>query len=317
MESHRFKQLLGLLVATALVLARGLAAAEFSQITPDSPSKSNWNSEPSWSPDGKQIAYTHAELDRSNQFTSWIEVIPAEGGKPVRLRGQQTADSPLLNSHASWSPAGERLVFAAGSGLYFSSPRDRNPPLLVPGLHQEGNPVWSPDGSHIAFESDVRGIRTVCLIASTGGPVQSFPTSHGALGTPAWSPDGERLACAVWSSKGRDLWIVPTVGGVWHSVTRGDSDDTSPAWSPNGTLLAYVSNRSGNLDIWIVAIQGGDPVQLTTDPGDDVDPSWSPDGKRIAFASTRSGKYQVWIASDLPPPNLVQRSWEPPKTLGR
>ena len=311
---------MGYAVAFVLLLcgcASAVQAAEFTQITFGSASKSSWNSEPAWSPDGKQIAYTHAELDRSNQFTSWIEMLPATGGKPERLPGQDTGERPLLNSHPSWSPDGKRLVFVAPSGIHFSSERKDHPTVVVPGLHGEGSPACSPDGAWIAFESDAGGIRTVWRVAAVGGRSEGFPTDRGGLSTPAWSPDGRRLACGLWIGQGRDLWIVPIVGGVWRSVTRGTSDDGSPAWSPDGNLLVFVSDRSGNRDLWIVAAEGGEPIQLTTDPGDDVDPCWSPDGKRIAFASTRSGTLQIWIVSDLPPTSLLHRSWEPAKKLGR
>jgi TolB protein len=307
---------LGLAAAVGGLAPASLQATEFTQITVAPATGSTWNSEPAWSPDGKSIAFTHAEIDRSKQFTSWIQVVAAAGGKPKPLQGQEAGEPPLLNSHPSWSPDGKRIVFASREGIYFSAERQTHPTVLAPGLHREGSPTWSPDGSWIAYESDASGIRTVWRVSSVGGEAEGFPTDRGGMSTPAWSPDSQRLACALWSSKGRDLWIVPLVGGVWRQVTRSESDDASPTWSPDGKLLAFVSDRSGNKDLWIVPSQGGEPVQLTQDPGDDIDPSWSPDGKSIAFASTRSGTLQIWIASDLPPASLFQRSWQPSKKMG-
>ena len=296
------------------LLPGSLPSAEFTQLTASPAGSKTWNSEPAWSPDGKRIAYTHATLTPDNEFSSWIEVVAAHGGKPGRFPGQDTGVKPLANTHPSWSPDGTRLVFSAASGLMVTSGA-ASPTLLFHGPLLDAQPVWSPDGSWIVFESEASGIRALYRQPSIGGAAELVSPPKGPMSGAAWSPDGNRLACAIWGENGRDVWILPLHSGNWRSVTRDAAEDWAPAWSPDGRTLAFVSNRSGNRDLWLVAVQGGDAVQLTDDPGDDLDPCWSPDGKHLAFASSRSGTLQIWIASDLPPASVLERSWRAPKSI--
>ncbi len=308
---------LGLLAACAVIAPSPLAGATVTQLTSPAKGEKSWNSEPSWSPDGKRIVYTHATWTGANAFTSWIEVVEVENGKRSRYPRQETGDNPAANTHASWSPDGKRIVFTAPTGVMLTTGDAGSPTLLVPGPVPEAHPTWSLDGAWIAFEKDGGEGRVIWLLPPIGGESQLLSPPKGPMVDPAWSPDGKRIACAVWGERGRDLWIVPLGGGTWRAVTRDAHDDASPAWSPDGSTIAFVSDRGGNRDVWLVPASGGEPVQLTDAPGDDIDPCWSPDGKRLAFASTRSGELQIWIAADLPPASLLQRSWRAPKTVER
>ena len=305
------------LAAFALSPPTSAAGATLTQITTPEKAEKSWNSEPSWSPDGKRIAYTHATWTAANAFTAWIEVVELESGKRSRFPGQETGDAPPANTHASWSPDGKRLVFASPTGVMLSTGDARGPTLLVRGPVPEAHPAWSPDGAWIAFEMDAGGGRALWLLPPIGGNAELLSQPRGPMVDAAWSPDGKRIACSVWGERGRDLWIVPVGGGTWRAVTRDQHDDASPAWSPDGSTIAFVSARSGNRDVWLVPAAGGEAMQLTDAPGDDIDPCWSPDGKRLAFASTRSGELQIWIADALPPASLLQRSWRAPKTVER
>ena len=117
---------------------------------------------PSWSPDGRLIAYTESRLDRHADFRPEIRVVPAQGGSSRRL----IADA----QEAVWAPDGRRLAFSSvrdrhgrrcGSDecwfageLYTSDASGHGLVRLTRTEGDEAAPEWSPDGSRILFTSD-------------------------------------------------------------------------------------------------------------------------------------------------------------------
>jgi len=189
------------------------------------------------------------------------------------------------------------------------------------GTTRDASPVWSPDGSRIAFTSK-RASKTMQLfvIPIEGGEavrLTEFPEEVEEL---AWSPDSTKI---VFSARVRDhqdeeedrnrppqrltrlqfrldnvgwtagrrkhLFVVAADGSSDPTqLTFGDFEDAAPAWSPDGKQIAFTSARHDNWDIqptsalYVVAASGGDPEALTESDSSAWAPSWSSDGKRLA-----------------------------------
>ncbi|MFQ5599628.1 MAG: hypothetical protein ACE5G2_03650 [Candidatus Krumholzibacteriia bacterium] len=303
----------GLAVLLAAAGARA-HAVEFAQVTSTAYAVTSWNSEPAWSPDGTLIAYTHATLQGSQEeFTSTLEVVILAGRRSRTVAGQATGAPLTLNSHPTWSPDGRRIAFSTNAALWITGDTDEAPAALAVEHRGDKCPAWSPDGSMIAFESALHGIVNIWVIPADGGEATRLESRGHVARNPTWSPDGTRVAFASRRSGDYDIWTMPVGGGYAHQVTTDRADDTHPSWSPDGSMIAFTSKRSGNADIWIISSKGGEATRLTAHPAEDVEPDWSPDGSRIAFTSARSGRLQIWVAFDLPPANLVLRSWRQPR----
>lgn len=157
----------------------------------------------------------------------------------------------------------------------------------------EGNPVYSPDGQWILFESEAAGNMDIWMIASSGGETFQFTTDPGFDTTPFWSPDGRRFCFESDRSGSKNIYVFdlddPGAGPV--AVTTGDWNHGSPCWSRDGLWIVYESNRDkeGGSDLWISPTGGGEAVRLTT-TGDETyhrTADFSPDSSQLVFESNR------------------------------
>jgi dipeptidyl aminopeptidase/acylaminoacyl peptidase len=158
-------------------------------------------------------------------------------------------------------------------------------------------PTWSPDGSRIAFASDVDGVPDIWVMDIDGENLVNI-TNHDAKDhSPAWSPDGEWIAfSSVRDSLYWELYLMrPDGSDVQRLTWWEDASDLSPTWSPDGTRLAFASKRDGNWEIYTMDRDGSNLMRLTDHPDDDTNPAWSPDGSRIAFVSTRDGYAEIYV----------------------
>ena len=143
-------------------------------------------------------------------------------------------------------------------------------------------PVWSPDGSRIAFVSDRRpsGLYTM----SPDGSDVRLVSDDASYNPPAWSPDGRRLAVVAWDGEVR---IVYTVGSDGSGQARISETLSPPSWSPGGRRVALVAPEGDGAALHTFAPDGSDPVRVAGIV-DDVPEnawigsvSWSPDGSEI------------------------------------
>jgi Ca2+-binding RTX toxin-like protein len=134
------------------------------------------------------------------------------------------------------------------------------------------DPVWSPDGSKIAFSRN----GDIWTANADGTSATLFVS--GAT-NPTWAPNGTTIAYV----KTVDSHIYERAGSTETQLTSGaGSFDGDPAFSPDGTKLVYERASGGNYDLFVLTL-GGSTASLVASPADDVTASWSPDGTTIVF----------------------------------
>jgi TolB protein len=157
----------------------------------------------------------------------------------------------------------------------------------------------SPDGTQIAFHSQVGGVWTIGVARIDGSELTHLvPGAY-----PAWSPDGKRLAFHRQVNGNWQLFITDPEGGELTQVTEGDANDEQATWSPDGKFLAFVSNRGWNRfpnadassvqNVYAIRADGSGLVALTDGARRASAAEWGRDGK-IYFASTDAGTWDVW-----------------------
>jgi Tol biopolymer transport system component len=141
-------------------------------------------------------------------------------------------------------------------------------------------PVWSPNGSGIAYFSDGDGLDNaydVYAINADGSGLTNL-SRNGDDVVPAWSPDGSKIAF-VSGRQPPGIYIMDADGGnpTYLTELRG----TGPTWSRDGIKIAHGTN-----EIYVINVDGTESAQLThTSFGWSSGAVWSPDSRRIAFTS--------------------------------
>lgn len=226
------------------------------------------NLTPSWSPDGRGIAYTSYKTGVPDIYISMI----FEGRllTPTKAVGH--------NYLPVFSPDGARLAFASN--------RDGNNEIYV--MNRDGSgvrrvtnhpaidftPTWSPTGTQIAFTSDRSGSPQIWVVGADGLGLRrlSFETNADRA---TWSPAPyNEIAFTARTGPGYDLKVLNLASGETKQITFGEGSNESPAWSPNGRHLAFSSTRSGRTQIFTVDRDGKNVRQITRD-GNNQTPNWS------------------------------------------
>ncbi|MEW6127370.1 MAG: winged helix-turn-helix domain-containing protein [Acidobacteriota bacterium] len=265
-------------------------------------------SEPTWSPDGRLIAYTS---DRSGNFDIWVQ--PVGEGNPVRI-----TTSAAHDWQPDWAPEGNRLVFRSereGGGLYVV-------PVLGGNEHKVASfgyrPRWSPDGTEILFYTSILRTNTaeipkLYVVGLDGKPPREVLTDFLAdfiSFCASWHPDGQRVS--VWGNhfeQGQGFWTVPLAGGkpvkseyaatVTEQFKEAAVNFQGFQWSSAGDALFFEGVSSSVKSLWKVSIDAkslrwlAGPERLTAGAGLDTDVVVSRNGKNLAFTS-RIEQTRIW-----------------------
>jgi Tol biopolymer transport system component len=152
------------------------------------------------------------------------------------------------------------------------------------------DPVWSPDGTRIAFVKvgDLTAPGIYVMNADGFGPRRILEDVTGPS-SPSWSPDGAEIVFESGLGQegagngDRDIFILEVATGRVTRLTDHPARDEYPVLSPDGSRIAFTRQRQDDADIYVMNGDGSGVTQATSGEGVDLRPAWSPDGTRIAF----------------------------------
>ncbi len=272
----------------------------------------------SLSPDGKEIAYINSEgqIRITNLYSSENKSIE----QPTLLLND------FYSVGIDWHPSRTWLAFAGPSievieneprfdelpSIWISNTKNKDYFRLTDWSSIETNPVWSPDGKWLAFESDKEkksipgnnfvGSTEIYIVDMSCVFVQDTcifsprqVTDRGENGNgrlPNWSPNSQKLAyvCGIREIVDEveyyqdDICVVDIESGDVKNLTgTSERDESRPIWSPKGNYISYI----GKDDVYIVSSTGQGVKKITTSSNNDdfSKAIWSPDGELIAFSS--------------------------------
>jgi dipeptidyl aminopeptidase/acylaminoacyl peptidase len=144
-------------------------------------------------------------------------------------------------------------------------------------------PVWSPDGSRIAFSSRRKaGLGIYVSPASGRGSAELLYEFDGGAAVEDWSPDGKYIAFN--SSLGMaDLWVYAVDEGEARPFVTGEFDEGYARFSPDSSWLSYVSNESGRYELYLTRFPEGKGKWQLTKIGADWILGWNDAGNEIYY----------------------------------
>jgi tricorn protease len=245
----------------------------------------------------------------------WIHTLDPESGARRRLDIEVVGDFPWAETRwedvtdratdGSLSPTGQRALFSA-RGEIFTVPVEHGDPrnLSRSSDAADRRPVWSPDGSRVAWFRDPAdgdqeaGYELVVASQDGLGELRRIDIGESAMAWEVtWAPDGERIAFVDDDVRIR---VVEVEEGRVYTADTGASQlergSMGLTWSPDSRWLAYAKVQPNHFRrIVALDVTSGEARPLTNDLADAMAPAWDGDGRHLYFlASTDLALNSGW-----------------------
>lgn len=245
-----------------------------------------WNTDPSWSRDGKRIAYVST---RDGETALYVRDLA--DGQVMRLtRGGG------WNGNPTWSPDGQWIMFdssrdgpsAEARNLFVVKPDGTGLRRVTRLPHYNGQPAWAPDGKRVAFLLGRPDAANNIFVMSADGSEQRQLTEWTDPKTGAlfgrWSPDSSQIVfrrtepddTKSGAALNASLFVIPSVGGEARRLDVGLGDGM-PDWSPDGHWIAFKRDAGAGMDLFVMRPDGTGVARLTLDGVEKDWPRWRPD----------------------------------------
>ncbi len=224
---------------------------------------------PTWSPDGREIAYVSFETTRPAIFRQNL----ATGAR------EQLTNFRGLNSSPAWSPDGKTMAMVLSKDgspdIYLMNMATKALTRITRHYAIDTEPSWMPDGKSLLFTSD------------RGGRPQIYRYTLATGNTERLTYEGSYNARARVAQDGRNVVMVHQKNGKFHialldlvtnrlQILTSTELDESPSIAPNGSMLLYATKYRGKGILAAVSVDGGVKFRLPAREGDVREPAWSP-----------------------------------------
>ena len=233
-----------------------------------------------------------------------VYIADYDGANPRKVTNTAT-----LNITPTWSPDSRAIAYTSyrpsgGMGTFqdivlsYIATGERRTPANGDPSKQNYLPIWSPDGSRIAFTTNRDGNPEIYVMNADGSGVRRLTNSPAIDVSPTWSPSGNQIAW-VSDRTGTPRIYLMNIDGTGQRVLVNE-ECYRPTWSSEPwNEIAYAAKSGPGYDIKVYSFSTGESTRITDGIGSNESPAFAPNGRHLAFTSTRNGRVQVYtIARD-------------------
>jgi serine/threonine protein kinase/Tol biopolymer transport system component len=228
------------------------------------------------------LAYQLARQGSGGRLT-WVD---SSGRRIAPVAEKSEAYSPEL------SPDGRRASVVMGdpNNDVWVYELDRGVQTrLTTNVQAQVAPVWSPDGSQIAFVQGLREGREEFVLSTVpadgAGKQRQIYTSRERIEVADWSPDGRYLLVDRGNIGATDIWVFPIAEPAKaFPLVQSQFLERSGQFSPDGRWVAYTSGHTGRDEVYVTSFPSGG-ARWQVSGGGGTQPRWRPDGRELYFVS--------------------------------
>jgi Tol biopolymer transport system component len=266
---------------------------------------------------------TDGQVNASSTASGTVSITHADASKETV---DNALTAPLTGTNPTPTPSPTPTPAPVSGKILFVSDRSQATARQIHVMNADGTgvtrlanssldddfPVWSPDGTKIAFHTSRDNnnplvfVTQVYVMNADGSNQTRLTTGNSSNFNPVWSPSGQKIAFVSNRDGNNEIYVMNADGSNITRLTNNATSDSFPTWSSDGTKIAFQSNRDGFFQIYVMNADGSNQTRLTNSSTNDLSPKWSPVGQKITYVS--SGEIYVMNADGSSPTRLTNNS---------